>query len=130
MTCWNKFNRKSNYRKDQHNWNQKKTFVEKIYENISLKDRMSTEYQYEKDLILINNILKTNGYYFSKINLSRETNQELNSIILNIDINLGEKAKIKEIVFIGDKKIKDKKLLEIIASEDIGFGNLLLTTFI
>ena len=100
----------------------KKTFVEKIYENISLKDRMSfTEYQYEKDLILINNILKTNGYYFSKINLSRETNQELNSIILNIDINLGEKAKIKEIVFIGDKKIKDKKLLEIIASEEHRF---------
>ncbi len=100
----------------------KKTFVEKIYENISLKDRMSfTEYQYEKDLILINNILKTNGYYFSKINLSRETNQELNSIILNIDINLGERAKIKEIVFFGDKKIKDKKLLELIASEEYKF---------
>ena len=35
-----------------------------------------------------------------------------NSVILNIDIDLGKKAKIKKIIFIGDKKFKDKKLLE------------------
>ena len=42
-------------------------------------------------------------------------------MILIYDIDLGEKAKIKEIVFIGDKKFKDKKLLELIASEEYKF---------
>ena len=29
-------------------------------------------------------------------------------MVLNLDVELGEKAKIKDIVFIGDKKFKDK----------------------
>ena len=100
----------------------KKSLTEIIYDSIYLKDRMSyTEFQFNKDVNLIKNILKTNGYYFSKIKLSKEENNEFNSIILNIDINLGKKAKIKEIVFIGDKKFKDKKLLELIASEEYKF---------
>ena len=100
----------------------KKSFVEQIYESISLKDRMSfTEDAFNKDINLIKNILQTNGYYFSEINVERQTNLDLNSVILNLNINLGEKAKIDDIVFIGDKKIKDKKLLEIIASEEHKF---------
>ena len=59
--------------------------------------------------------------YFASINSTKKTNSELNSIKLNIDINLGEKAKIKEIIFLGDKKIKDKRLLEVIASEEHKF---------
>ena len=43
---------------------------------------------------------------------------------LNIDIDQGEKAQIKEIQFIGDKKIKDKKLLEVIASEEHKFWKI------
>ena len=100
----------------------KKSFTEIIYDSIKLKDRMSyTEFQFNKDVNLIKNILKTNGYYFSKIQLSKEENNEFNSIVLNIDIDLGKKAKIKDIVFIGDKKFKDKKLLELIASEEYKF---------
>ncbi len=100
----------------------KKSFVEQIYSAISLKDRMSfTDFKFEKDITLIKNILKSNGYYFSSIDVSTETNDQLNSIILNLNIDLGEKAKIKEIVFIGDKKFKDKKLLELIASEEHKF---------
>ena len=99
----------------------KKSFTEILYSSILLKDRMSyTDYKFEKDIITIKNILKTNGYYFSEINISTETNSDLNSIVLN-DINLGKKAKIKNIVFIGDKKFKDKKLLELIASEEHKF---------
>ncbi len=100
----------------------KKSFVEVIYEKINLKNRMSfTEVQFQKDITLINNILKSNGYYFSKITSSLKTNEDLNSININIDIDLGNKAKIKEISFLGDKKIKDKKLLELIASEEHKF---------
>ena len=100
----------------------KKSFVEQLYSTLSLKDRMSfTEFKFKKDITLINNILKSNGYYFSTIDITTETNEQLNSIVINLDINLGKKAKIKDIVFIGDKKFKDKKLLEIIASEEYKF---------
>ena len=100
----------------------KKSFTEILYSSISLKDRMSfTDYKFQNDIITIKNILKTNGYYFSEINVSTDTNSDLNSIVLNLDINLGKKAKIKNIVFIGDKIFKDKKLLELIASEEHKF---------
>ena len=104
----------------------KKSFTQILYDQISLKDRMSfTQIQLENDLNLINSILKTNGYYFSKISISKEKNEQLNSVNLYINIDLGEKAKIKEILFIGDKKIKDKKLLELIASEEHKFWKFL-----
>ena len=73
----------------------KKSIVETLYTAISLKDRMSfTDYKFQNDIITIKNILKTNGYYFSEIEVLSETNNELNSIVLNLNINLGEKAKI------------------------------------
>lgn len=100
----------------------KKELTEMLLEKIVLKNRMSfTENQLLNDLTLIKNILKTNGYYFSKVESSFIENNQLNSIRLKIDIDLGEKAKIKKISFIGDKKIKDKKLLEVIASEEHKF---------
>jgi len=99
-----------------------KSVLEKLYESISLKNRMSfTEQQLVKDKNLIKNILKTNGFYFAELKSSIIKNDELNSIRLKIEIDRGEKARIKEIVFIGDKKIKDKKLLKVIASEEHKF---------
>ena len=99
-----------------------KTLKKNLSESIVLKNRMSfTENQLKKDINLITNILKINGFYFAKIRSSFTKNDDLNSIRINIDIDQGKKAKIKEIVFIGDKKIKDKKLLEIIASEEHKF---------
>ena len=100
----------------------KKSLVDLLYESIKLKNRNSYNKIYLKeDLILIENILKQNGYYFAKIQSMLETNDTLNSVKINLNIDLGKKAKIKEIVFLGDKKIKDKKLLELIASEEHKF---------
>ena len=105
-------------------------FLEKLSENIVLKNRMSfTEDQLQKDITLIKNILKTNGFYFAKVDSSLIKNDELNSVKIKLEIEEGEKAKIKKITFIGDKKIKDKKLLEVIALRNINFGNLYLTKF-
>ncbi len=99
-----------------------KSFIEDLYENISLKNRMSfTEEQLKRDVNLIKNILKTNGFYFASVKSSLFKNDELNSIRLKLEIDEGDKARIKEILFIGDKKIKDKKLLEVIASEEHQF---------
>ena len=100
----------------------KKNFLDFIRENITLRDRMSyTDTQLNKDINIIYNILRTNGYYFSDIDSSLIKNDELNSVKVILNIDLGKKAKIKEIVFLGDKKIKDKKLLEIISSEENRF---------
>ena len=99
-----------------------KTFIKEISETIVLKNRMSfTETQLQTDVNLIKNILKTSGFYFAKVEPSLIKNSDLNSVRLKIDINQGKKARIKEIVFIGDKKIKDKKLIEVIASEEHKF---------
>jgi len=99
-----------------------KNFTEKIYESIILKSRMSfTKNQLQKDITLINNIMKSSGYYFAVIEPSIVRNEELNSVQLKLEINQGDRARIKEISFIGDKKIKDKKLLEAIASEEHKF---------
>jgi outer membrane protein insertion porin family len=95
---------------------------ENLLENISLKNRKSfTDGSLQKDINLIKNILKTNGYYFVEVTPSISKNDELNSIRIDIDINQGPRARVKNISFIGDKKIKDKKLLEIIASEEHKF---------
>jgi outer membrane protein insertion porin family len=106
----------------------KKSFLEFIKENMYLKERVSfNQFYLNKDISLIKNILKTNGYYFSTIKSSLTKNQTLNSVKLKINLDLGEKAKIKNISFIGNKIIKDKKLLEIIASEEHKFWKFIST---
>ena len=105
---------------------EKKNFLEFLKENIYLKERMSyNDFFLDKDINLIRNILKTNGYYFSTISSSYSKNDELNSVKLNIDIDLGNKAKIHKISFLGNKIFKDKKLLEVIASEEHKFWKII-----
>ena len=99
-----------------------KSILDNLTNNIYSKNRTSySEDTLNSDLNLIRNILKSGGYYFAKIKPSTISDKKLNSIELIIDIDLGEKAKIKKISFVGDKKIKDKKLLEVIASEEHKF---------
>ena len=99
-----------------------KTIIDAINNVMFLKNRMSfNKNLVSEDIKNINNLLKTNGYYFANVKSSFVKNDTLNSIILKYDIDLGNKAKIKKISFLGDKKIKDKKLLEVIASEEHRF---------
>ena len=103
-----------------------KGFTEKLYSFMILKSRKSfTETTFLKDLSVIQNILKKNGYYFSNVKTSKTTNEEQNSIRLIYDIDLGDKAEIKEISFIGDKKFKDRKLKNTIVSEEAMFYKFL-----
>ena len=57
------------------------------------------------------------GYYFSEIDISIEELQD-NKINLTYNITLGNKAKIRKISFVGNKVFKDKKLKNIILSEE------------
>ena len=99
-----------------------KKLTEALRKSMQLKSRKSyVETFFLQDLNLIKNMIKASGYYFAEINNSIIKNDDQNSIRLIYDINLGEKAKINEIVFLGDKKIKDRKLKNIITSEEAQF---------
>ena len=94
---------------------------ELITNNTKLKSRSSyDEFVLEKDKAKIQSLLKELGYYFSIINIFVEELND-NKINLTYEIKLGDKAKIKKISFIGDKKFKDKKLKSIIVSEEYKF---------
>ncbi len=96
--------------------------LEKLNEVMRLKNRMSfSDDLVNRDIDLIQNVLKANGFYFSKVETSISRNEDLNSVRLKINIDKGKRAKIKKITFLGDKSIKDKKLREIIASEEHKF---------
>ena len=100
----------------------KQSLVEFIKDKMYLAEMKSFDQELlSADLDLINNILKTNGFYFAEISSSKNVNDELNTIDLKINIELGEKAKIKKIIFLGEKIFKDKRLKEVIASDEHKF---------
>ena len=100
----------------------KQSLVEFIKDKIQLAEMKSfNEELLSADLDLVNNILKKNGFYFAKISSSKSVNEKLNTIDLKINIEMGDKAKIKKIIFLGEKIFKDKRLKEIIASDEHKF---------
>jgi outer membrane protein insertion porin family len=96
-------------------------FKTQIYEILTLKEKSSfIKNTSQDDVFKIKNIMKRSGYYFSKVELSIQENNN-NTVNLIYDIDLGEKAVIKKIKFIGDKKFSDNKLRKIITSEESKF---------
>ena len=94
---------------------------EALFENITLKKGSSFDKsKVSSDSNRIINILRNSGFYLSSINtlVSESTD---NMVDLIFDINLGEKAFIGEIVFLGDKKFKSRKLRNVIVSEEDKF---------
>ena len=92
-----------------------------LYKILSLKNRSSFNSSLiEKDETVILNFLKENGFYFSVITTSFLDLGD-NKIDLFYKINLGKKAKISKISFIGDKKFKDSTLRRLILSEEYKF---------
>ena len=102
-----------------------KRILETLSEQIEMREKSSfVESKVKSDEEKITNILRTNGFYFSKVSTKLNYNDN-NTVDLIYDINLGEKAFIKKITFIGDKKIKDNKLRKIIISEEAKFWKVL-----
>jgi len=91
---------------------------EKLFENISLKEKNPyVENDVRNNLSNIKNILQEVGFYFSSVEILKKENAN-NTIDLLFEIDLGKKAFIKQIVFLGDKKFKKRKLLNVITSEE------------
>ena len=60
------------------------------------------------------------GYYFAKVEILIQTLED-NKVNLIYQIDLGDKAKIKKISFMGNKIFKDNKLKSVIVSEEYKF---------
>ena len=92
--------------------------LEGLKKNAILKSKSSfNKVILEKDQKKIKSFLKDIGYYFSDIEILIEELND-NKINLTYNVSLGEKAKIQKISFIGDKIFKDKKLKNVILSEE------------
>ena len=92
-----------------------------IIDILALKDRSSfNTTKFKNDEIAIVNLLKSKGYYFAIIVSSIQDLGD-SKIILNYNIDIGKKAKIKKISFLGDKKIKESRLRDVIISEEYKF---------
>jgi len=92
-----------------------------IKDSLILKDRSSfNSSDVKKDQIITLNVLKNLGYYFAKLEtVIRELDQNKSDLIYSID--LGKKAKIKKISFVGEKIFKDSLLKSIIVTEEFKF---------
>ena len=102
-----------------------KKIISSLEKIIKLKSRSSyNDFLASNDREQILLFLKKNGYYFSKVETVVQ-NQENNLVKLNHIINLGEKAKIKKISFLGNKIFKDNKLRSLIVSEEYKFWKLI-----
>ena len=98
-----------------------KKIEENIRDILKLKQKSSfDEFQMLKDVENIESTLKSIGYYFAKVS---PTIEKLNNNMVNLEyqIELGNKAKIKKISFLGNEVFKDKKLKSIIISEEYKF---------
>ena len=77
----------------------KKNLEESLYDVITLKNRSSfNSFLLKKDIDKILDLLKTKGYYFSKV-VSSSQDLGSNKIDLIYKIELGKKAKISKISF-------------------------------
>ena len=98
-----------------------KKLKEPIFDSLALKKNNSyNEYSVKKDRDLFLNILKSNGFYFAEIKLDVVENDN-NTVSLIYNVDLGKRAKIRKIKFIGNKIFKNRKLFRIIVSEEDKF---------
>ncbi len=100
------------------------TLKDEITKNLKLQPRSS----YDEILLIedkkkMTSSLKSSGYYFSNIEIELKEIGN-NKVDLVFNINLGKKAKIKKISFIGNKKFKDGKLRSLIISEEYKFWKI------
>jgi outer membrane protein insertion porin family len=98
---------------------------EQVLENLKLKPKDSfIENRLIEDVNLIKKIYGSIGYNFVNVEPKIEKFDE-NRINLIYFVEKGKKTDIAQINFTGDKKIKDKRLRDVIASEEAKFWKFL-----
>jgi len=98
-----------------------KKYMERITDLLSLRENSPfVENNIKKDINLIKEFYRTLGFYFVKID-AEIARLEKNRVNIKYLIEKGDKAKISKIFFIGDKKIREKKLRDVITSQEAQF---------
>ena len=98
---------------------------EKIKELISNREKSSyVDTNINNDINFIKGFYRSLGFYFVKIETEVQT-LDKNRVNITFLIDKGEKAKIAKIYFLGDKKIRDKKLRDIITSQESKFWKII-----
>ncbi len=104
---------------------EKQELIKDLKLRISSKDKNPfVENNIKNDVLLIKKLLKSSGFYFSEVTTKIIDNNN-NTVDLIFDLNLGEKAFIEKIEFIGNKFYKERLLRNIIASEEKRFWKFL-----
>ena len=103
------------------------SLTEKLKEIISQKEKSSfIKNKIKDDQNKILNTLRVNGYYFADVSVKFKENEN-NTVNIIYSVELGDKALIKNIKFIGDKVFKDNKLRKVIVSEEAKFWKFVST---
>ncbi len=102
-----------------------KSLKENILEKTYSKDKSSFLISKVKDDVdKIKISLNEIGYFFAEVNAKTSINTN-DTINLIYEVKLGDKAKISKIEFLGDKKIKDRTLRNVIITEETKFWKFL-----
>jgi len=97
----------------------------KVVEKLSLKEKQSfIENKLLQDINLVKKIYATIGFNFANVETKIEKFDN-NIINLIYVLDKGKKTDIAEINFIGDKKVKNKRLRDVIVSEENKFWKFL-----
>ncbi len=100
-------------------------FREKIKDIITTKEKGSyIENNLNTDINKIKNMYSINGYNFAKVEFKiKKIDNKTFDLIYNID--RGKLTKISKITFTGDKKVKEKRLRDVIASAEDKFWKVI-----
>jgi outer membrane protein insertion porin family len=105
----------------EYNGIKSKTLKNNILKDVKLKSRSSyNKFLLDEDKRLMLSALKNYGYYQPIIDIFVEELTD-NKVDIKFDIDIGDKAKIKKITFLGNKTFKDSKLKNVIVSEEYKF---------
>ena len=100
-------------------------FQDQISELLILKENGAfVENSIKTDINLIKDFYRALGFYFVKIDAD-VIQLKKNRVNLSYKIEKGEKAKINKIFFLGDKKIREKKLRDVVTSQEASFWKFL-----
>ena len=102
-----------------------KKFKEALKEILILREKTSfVENFVNSDISKIKEFYRQLGFYFVKIEADIEK-LERNRVNIIYSLEKGKKAKIAKIYFLGEKKVREKKLRDIITSQEAKFWKFL-----
>ena len=103
-------------------------FTEALTKLLLIRENGSFMKGYVKsDINLIKEFYRNLGFYFIKIDAEIQ-NLQKNKVNLIYLLDKGKRAKISKIFFLGDKKIRDKRLRDVITSQESRFWKFISRT--